>query len=115
MDLTFRMINRSLLIAARDNLLATVRPLLTLFKVPGVNYLLLVPLQHLGRVRRVRTRCVATEASLIVIIHLLLRFQIAYVVLGGVLLLLVVRGVALVVADLVWVVLQHFGACMIAL
>jgi len=49
LNLTFRMVNRPLLVAVIGHyFLATVRPLLPLLQVPGVDNLLLISLKHLS-------------------------------------------------------------------
>jgi len=68
------MVDSSLLVVTlRGYLLAAIGPLLALLQVASVDNLLLVSLQNLRRVRRVWTRSIPAKASLIVIIHLLLR------------------------------------------
>lgn len=61
--------------------LAAIGPFLPLLQVASVYYLLLISLEDLCRVCRIWTRSVAAKASLIVIIHLLLRFHVPDIVL----------------------------------
>ena len=77
------MVNRALLIAltAGRDLLRAVRSLLPWFQVAGVYYLLLVCLQNLRRVGSVWTGSRSAEASLIVVVHLLLRLHVAHIAL----------------------------------
>ena len=92
----------TLLISCYDFLRA-IRALLPLFHVTGVHNLLLVGLENLGRVSCVRADGCAAEASLIIIVHLFLRFHMTNVVV-----LRVQIVVALVIYHLIRVV-EHFS------
>lgn len=74
LDLTLGMVDGALFVALAccHNFLAAVRPFLPLLQVSCVYDLLLVTLENLGRVGRVRAGRGAAKASLIVIVHLLL-------------------------------------------
>ena len=103
------MVDSSLLVVTlRGYLLAAIGPLLALLQVASVDNLLLVSLQNLRRVRRVWTRSITAKASLIVIIHLLLRLKVPDIVLR------ILLVVSLVVYHLVSIV-QYFWTSMITL
>lgn len=107
--LAFRMADGSLLVlTGTAYFLAAIGPFLPLLQVASVYYLLLISLEDLCRVCRIWTRSVAAKASLIVIIHLLLRFHVPDIVLW---ILLVVSFVIYHLRGIV----QHFWTSMITL
>lgn len=81
--LALRVVDGPLLVcvAASNDFLSAVWSFLSFLQIPCVDNLLLVPLDDLGGVRCVWTCGRSTEASLIVIVHLLLCFHVSHVVL----------------------------------
>ena len=104
------MINCALVVALRicHNFLRAIWSLLAAFQVPRVNNLLLIPRKYLRGMGCVRAGDGAAKASLIVIVHLFLRFHISHVI------LLVYIIVAFVICHLTGIV-QDFWTLMVTL
>lgn len=104
------MVDRALLrLTVRHDLLGAVWALVSWLQVSGVHDGLLGARQHLrSRVRGVGTRYRATEASLVIVVHLLLRLHISHV-------LLVKIIVLLLVVDHLVLIVEHLGALVVTL
>ena len=105
------MVDCSLLrLTVRHDLLGAVWSLVSRLQVPGVYDGLLGAGQHLrSRVRGVWTRHRATEASLVIVVHLLLRLHVSQIV------LLVKIIVLLLIVDHLVLIIEHFGALVVTL